>query len=778
MQTLGPGERTYKRDEIFELFNESLDQLIKAAKDEQYDSERLVLINQARRNWHFVKGDHFLVPAEVETPFGNIDGYVPYAGTGDEDGAKQRPLFSVNLIGGDCMKYMAVMGGSAPKVKAVSDDPNDPENIEASKDADANVRDLWIKLRMDQRWKTMAFHQYTTGPSYTRTVWRTDRRKYGQTVEPNIELQEQIGPDGMPEPVPVEVGQQVYVNGDVECETYTVLEVAHPFMAKTLDECDWFRCQVMRGKWKLLGAYDRLEKYRTEDPPDESDAASNAATEARESVANPTGTGRASRQNHWRHTEYWFAPELFESVADKQARTVFQRQYPDGMYLALVGQVKVDIQNQNVINEWAVNKTGTGEKILEKPLCDNIVPLQRLTNDLFGLAAETILRGIAQSIVDSQLIDRQAFSKKDAVPAEMIFTMQPVDGDINKRIGQIPPARMSDQHVPFVQLVRGFWQDITGIRPELTGGGEPAPTFRQEKQRRDQALMQLAPQAHEMLYCAENIARNAVLLRSKYGSGTIKVARKSAFGQETDVSDLARLQGSGWHTEASTEFPVSATDRFDKLYEMLKEFPPEVQQALSILDPVNVEVFLELMQIPDFNSTIQQQKQKTLRDISLLLEGQPIEGSPGPMGEPGPKEPSVPPDEFDDHAFVSRFVPLWMISNTGQQARDAKPAGFENVLLFWQAHSSMIPPEPTVKTSVNMSVKPPEVGPEITTQILQGAGFKGLPPGQPLPMVPEPVPSGGAADGGSEKPPSDEFSLQVGDVGPLDVNTPSPTAVQ
>lgn len=746
-------------EQILAQFGESLDELIKASVDPQYEMERLAIVNQARRNWHFVKGNHFLIPGMVDTPYGPVSDYVIYDGATsgvEENGANAKAFFPVNFIGGDCMKFMAVMGQAAPRVKAVADDPNDSQNIDASKDADAIVRDLWIRWRADQKQKTLAFHQYTTGPAYVRTLWKTDRRKYGQTTEPAIE----IGPDGNP----VELPQpNVYVNGDVEIHVYSVIEVAHSFMASELDECHWYRLEVMRPKYELLAAYGKpLEKYRgnDNDPPDEVLGSSNSAAEARESVASPSGYGKPKRPNHWRHAEHWFSPTMFEVVTNPQAREVFKAQFSDGMYLACVGNVKVDIDNCHVTDEWSVCKTGTGEKILEKPLCSNAIPMQRLFNDLFGLGAETILRAIAQTIVDSQLIDREAMAKKEPVPAEIILTALPVDGDINKRIAQIPPARMSDQQVPFMSLVRTSWQDITGIRPELTGGGDPAPTFRQEKQRRDQAMMQLSPQAHEHLYCWEQVGRNGVKMRAKYGNGTVKVPRKGAFGTETDVVDMARLQDSGWHTEADTNFPVLLSDRFDRFYELLKEFPPDVQAALSLLDPINLEQVLELLQIPGFNSTIEDQKQKTLRDISQLLEGQPVDGQPGPNGEQGQKQPSIPPDQFDDHAFVARFVPLWMISKTGEQARAAKPAGFENLLLWWQGHQSMVPPaqpqEPPVKASVSMSVTPEQVGPAATAQILQSAGLGVQPQDvQPMPR-PEPKPAAPNQDSG-EIPPVEEM---------------------
>jgi hypothetical protein len=629
MRELGPAPEALTARQIISMYGDQLEKLIKAAEDPQYEFERQILINQARLAWMFVKGLHFQVPGMVDTAFGQMVDFVPFdtQTSGDDSGANTRFCYPMNLIGGDCYKFVAVMGNSAPRVKAVADDPQDGEQIEQAQDADANVRDLWQKWQADRHQRVMAFHQYTTGPTYWRTPWVIDRPKYGQTVEP--QLAAQTMEDGTP--VPVETGEpRVYANGDVELHGYTVLEISHPYMAKNLAECGWFVCEVMRPKWELLAMFKGengqpgpLDEYRTNDlPDDDSQASGSLAAEARESVSTPSGTGRQKRPGQWRFREYWLSPEIYEVAEDATFRSILERQYPDGLYLPKVGKVKITLDNRKATDEWAVCKTGRGEKILEKPISADAIPYQRALNDLVNLAIETVLRSIAKTIMDSSLVNRESLTKNEAVPAEVILTLMPVDGDLSKKISQIPPSRVSDQLAPLIMQLRTMWQDNTGIRPELSGAGATTNTYREAKQRKDQALLQLSPQAQEEQYCWEDIGTNAVRMRARFGTGQVKASRKGSAGVETDVVDMARLSETGWHTEADDNFPISAADRFDKLWGLLKEFPPEVQQALSILDPTNLEETLELLQIPGYHSVQEEQKQKTLADIALLLAGQ------------------------------------------------------------------------------------------------------------------------------------------------------------
>jgi hypothetical protein len=792
VEIVGPAPEALSNDQIIQQYDSALTQMIKASLEPEYEFERQILVNQARLNWQFVKGNHFNVPGEVMSPYGSISDYLPFDGiqSGDETGPDIKLCPPLNVIGGDLYKFMAVMGQSAPAVKAVSDHPQETDSIAAAQNADVNIRDLWAKNKVDRQWKALAFHQYVTGPVFIRGIWNTDAKKYGQSVEPKIEVQ--MGPDGMP--MPVTVGQETYANGDAEMRIYSILEVSIPYHAKTREDVDRLRCEVMRSKWELLGHYKGqngqpgpLEKYRDSDVPDDDySASSTTAQEARDAVANPSGTGRAKKQNQWRFVEYWLKPHLYEAIIAADARQVFQTQFPDGIYIARVGSITVEIDNRQISEEWSICRVGRGEKIMERPIAADALPIQRALDDLFGMAIETVLRAITQTIMDAQLIDREAMNTKEAVPSEIILTALPVDGDITKRIYQIPPARLGDQVLPLLNLARSFMQDITGIRPELSGGGQPTQTYREAKQRRDQALMQLAPQADEMRFASEEIAEVLVKLRAKYGAGTVTAQRKGAYGMETDVADMAQLKESGWHAEANDDFPMTLADRRDAVFSMLKEMPPEVQQALSILDPLNIEEVFELMQVPGFESSLRDQKEKTLSDIQQLLNEQPIQPPPpppapdgsAPAAPSGPPQPSIQPDPFDNHGIAASVCSVWMISKTGRDAKNTNPGGFANVQAFWQAQQALAapppppPPPPPIKGSFAMTAKAEDFPNDLQT-VLAAAGVN-LPPSAPAPPPP------GPADMASPAPVSGAKGSQASPLPPLPngVAPPPPVPVQ
>lgn len=752
MQDLGPAPGALDDKAIIRKYDSQIAQLIKQAEDPFFQSERVLLINEARFNWLAVeKNMHFGIPGVTPSPYGSVLDWVPFDNLNSSDGQINGPdvrlAFPVALISGDCWKFCAVMGSNSPRVKGVADDVHDSESVHSAHVADVNIRDLWLKNRIDRRWRVVAFHQYTTGPCYIRGSWNTDATKYGESTEPEIDIV--AGPDGSP--MPTVTGTRTYANGDAEPSFHSILEVSHPYEAKSLTDCGWFKCECMRSKWELLAKYKGdgdtpgpLEKYRDGDVPDDDvSASSTIAAEARESTATPSGTGRPIRPNFWRFSELYLQPYLYESIMDSEARKVFQEHYPDGFYVARAGAINLEVDNRKLTDEWTVARVNRGERIMERPIVSDVMPIQRAIDDLVGMAQETVLRAITQTIMDSQLIDREAANTREAVPAEIILTALPVDGDLTKRIYQIPPARLSDQVRPLIQDFRAMMQDIGGIRPELSGGGEPTQTFREAQQRKQQALAQLAPQAQAMEDAAEDLARILVNLRSKYGAGTVKAENKSAYGSQTDVVDIASLQEEGWHAEADDQFPLTLSDRRDTLFGLLKDgFPPEVLQALGILNPINIEEVTELLQVPGFESAVQDQKEKTLADIQMLLQQQPQPGAPGPTGQPGPPQPSLPIDQFDNHGLVAALGSAWLVANF--KVKDGNPAGFANVVAFTQAHALAAapppppPPPPPLKGSLAVSLKAEDVPQEMST-LLQAAGIQTQPQTPPMSAPPPPM---------------------------------------
>lgn len=751
MTELGPAEGTLSLDEIAHKLEKEMKAALDEIIDPSHDAEQLQRIARAKSNIHFIKGNHFIAPDWVSSGGSEIVDWVVSDSSigGDDDGASVKFMYPFNVVGGDCWKYVAVMGQSAPRVKAVPDDLSDIEAERQADNADINVRDLTVKWRLDHVVKDIAYHQWTTGPAFLYSRHVVDGAKNGITLEPTVDLQEQESEFGTLT-LPVEGPPKPYENGDSELVVLSVLEVQIlPSTARHMGEVKFLRSQVMLSKFTLISTFPKLRKLKNDDilELDSRAATLTAASEAIDSASNASGVGKPQKRNEWPYTEDWFSPDYYEAFSDS-LRDVLKQQFPRGIKVSRVGQYVCDVKHEAVTDCMAVCKTGRGPYIMANPLCSDSIPIQKAVNDFFGLGIETILRAIPRTIVNQQLFDRQAISKNEAIPGEFLFATPPPGQKMDDMLTQTTAARFSDQMTPFLQMMRTYMTDINGMRPELSGGGPPSTTFREAKMRRDQALMQLQPAADCQQEAIEDILTIGIKQRAKYGVGSISApARSNVSGKRMDVADLAELSETGWHLEAESGVPETWAERADKLADLLKNYPPEILQLLGLTDVMNVQQIYDLLHIQGFQSPVFDQIRKMTDVISRLKTEMPVEvpGVVGPDGMQGPpvKTPSVMPEEgIDDPAFCVQFIQRWANGDDGRKTKQTNEAGYGNVKAFLDICQNMMqqamPPDP--------NGGPEQGGPPPQPS---SPGGQPPPPGPPpeQPQLPPPPPMGGEPAG-------------------------------
>ena len=660
---------------------EALRDLVRQCLNDEFDSERRVQIARAQANWLMVQGHHYLAPDFVDDGEGGEIAQLIDA-TADYEGTRQPIATAVNWLGGDCWKFVAVSGQAAPNCKAVADDPEDPESIRAAKVANANILDLAEKWDVRRKAREIAFHQYTTGPAFLYTSYVSDGDKYGYSEEETVELQPVEGPDGTITEVPVPGAPKQYPNGDVEMRVCNVLEVTVPYGRKNLRECEWISYEYMESKYRLLSLYrNELKEARDDEASDERGTDSQQTAErARSAVQEPRKSGKGKQKNAWLFRRVWLRPFMYEGIKDRQLRESLKASYSTGLRITYVKDKIVALDEERMDDVWAVVKTGRGEYITDNPLCQDMVPIQKADNKFWNLVLESLLRAIPKTLINQNLLDADAWTKNNATPMEVV-PVKPLNGEpLDKAVAHLPAARVSDQMMPFREALRQQSQDISGIRPEIAGGGPPTQTYREARQRRDQALMQLGPPSDERNAGLEVAFSNGVKLRAKYGTGLV-TRKATQFGETAEAYDMSEIAVDGWHVESDEGFPMSFADRADEMRTYLKEFPPEVQQYLGLMNPANVDAALELLQIYGFKSPMKDERDKIMDTVRRLLMEAPIQ-QPGPDGMPM-EMPTIPPEMgVDNHQFAVEVVKNWCNTQQGRAEAEKNKPGYANVKAY------------------------------------------------------------------------------------------------
>lgn len=715
--------------EIMRRLSEPLSQALEAITQEDgFRRERLAHINRAKLYWHYVKGNHYIAPAFSEAGGTEIVDFEPI----DLSGEGERFAYPVNVIGGDCWKFVSVTGQALPTIKAVPDDIESQQDIQTAKMHDASIRDLWQKWDLRYRAPEISFHQYTTGPVFGYTPVVTDAQRFGTRQEEILTGFEPVPtPDGgmVQQPVTQTIDLP---NADVDLHMCNILHVMVPFGTRSLSECDWLWYEYMESKYKLIAKFGKKLRLYKNFPLDlKSGVLSTEAAEAASSVSNATGKSQSLKGSHWEYRQIWLQPQMYESISDKDVRAFLAQKYPDGLKLTLVKDWVVQMDNQRLTDYWAVCKTGRGEFIMEAPVCHDIVPIQKALNSFVSIAIETLLRAVPKTIVDQSLIDIEKLVENSNLAVELLPTKVPAAGmDLRNAMVAMPQARFSEQMVPFGELLRKYSQDI-GIRPEITGGGETTNTYREARQRRDQALMQLAPALQEQKRFLEKVSENASNLRAKFGTGMIKAISNDAFGDQSAQFSMAEMPTTGWHCEAEEGLPMSWADRADRLAGYFQEWSPEAQNALGLFDPTNSDKVHEFLGIPGFKSSPEYERQKVMDRIGRLVKETPIPGM-GPDGMPI-DQPSVMPEPFvDDFGFCAAVVKTWCNSPAGRRAQAQTPDGYRNVVLHGMEQEKMaqMMAAPPPGAPPPQEGGPPPGGP--------GPGPKGPPQPDGQPPIPGP----------------------------------------
>jgi hypothetical protein len=679
-------------------------------------------VAQAEKQYLYWQGKQYLAP-KLDSALGVIG----YKSAIDPSKTKGKRVFAsvYNIIYGDGIKFVSVVGQRRPNQRCVPDVSDDEGQAKQARKASSALRLLHRQWSMAKRVKEMAFHLWVSGPAFLYTHYVSDGNRYGVDTEPIIETVDQPTPEGFrctqcgavsagmacdqcgtelrpedyvpPQPltVPRVTGTQQYPRGQVELDILSLLHVSTPFEARSLAECDWLSYSTLRSKYRLMAAFDG--KFDTEkiDNSGNEDTAEREAANSQERVTNPDGALHSRDSNQWIVDLRWIRPDVYHAFTDEKRKLLAQN-FPDGVKVVRLNGVPAFLESEKLDNYWAACKTGTGEFINSDALCATSMPVQDDVNNMVNIASETVLRAIPKTFVDGQLIDGADFNENSPLVAEVIRTKLGTGSDIQKMIGQLPTARFSDQMMPLMSGIRELGRDISGVRPELSGGGPTTNTFREALQRKNQALMQFNPPFDEIQECVSQASENGIRELARFGSGTVTVPPEEDNGlNPSEVVDLAMLQEAGWHVEAEESVPMTFGEKAERMAQIVSE-NPQLAMMLGFQHPMNIDRVHQMFGVEDFYQPGANEREKVLNVIQRLMAEGPIQNVDPMTGAPM-EMPSIMPDEFEDkdHLFFADMVRAWCNSPVGERAREENPEGYRNVVLYGKQQDMMgQPPMP------------------------------------------------------------------------------------
>lgn len=703
--------------------------------DRPIEVQRLSQIALAERNYLYFQGKQYLVPApDIK---GRTIGWRQVGKTGK--GKDPRFASIYNHIYGDGIKFMAIIGQQLAKLKAVPDDPGNTEFRRMAETGDMAIELLhrWWNIQRLQR--QIAFHNWVTGPAFLHPRYVSDGYQYGWVEELTFTTETMEEPAGFRcqncqeksptqlcqkcanpidpaffEPasritLPVEGPPERYARGRVEMNICSSLFVTIPFGKDEMRKLEWLAWRQVMPKYVLKGRYKQFADEGTSSTIDQ------ATTDATEGIESPSGIDGRGQSEKSVYEERWITPQVYQAFP-LATRRALQKQFPDGMMIARAGDQILDVEASKLIDNWSACVTGTGEYLESAPLAHYLISMQDDTNSLFNMGKEIVLRHIPRALIDSSLIDREAWNEKPPTVGELLLTRIGGNQNLGAMVKDLPRADFPPELIQLEAVIAAQRQYIGGVQPVLAGGGDQTfTTWRASAQAKNMAMMQLTPVVLNTHDGIGEATMNGVRQLVKYGTGEEMIPPKKgiAFAQAR-VLRLEELSETGWHIERIENLPMSYGEKVQRVQELAEQNPP-LSMTIGLHHPMNTKAVQEMLGVDDLYCPGSHEQEAAEALIEKLLLEQPGDDIDPMTGGPIRKSSQpVRPFEHKNHGAFAEIIRTWCNSSIGREMNLSNPLGYENVALHGQEQeqmaAAMMAPAPAAEGGPQPGGAPPAGG--------------------------------------------------------------------
>lgn len=768
------------KDKLKAAIEKHIDQDIEPEKVEQY--------RKARRNDFYYRGIFDIAPTRIS------DQVVDYTQIGipvSSDPRKTRELnYNFNITRGDFMKAIAVLGSKAPDCSAVPDDADDEDSYDVARRADLVDQKIARSVDLNEIQAELTLDLCTTTTTFIYTPWVVDGGKYGETSEPKLEEEQvpwgdpsykcvhcgtetpvdegtetgmcaspgcgkPLGAEDLQEPqkvtLPSEQGTEDFANGGVEWYIKNIFSVSTPFFARKLKDAEWLRLEEEITPSQGMEIFPDISKELLE--RGENSETSGFGQQVRAQVSSESGI-RRHRENTVRFTRYWLRPSFLNNLRDDKVtveetgnqeqslRDLLRNRFHRGVRITMINGEIQDLFEESMDDVWVACKPSVSKYLYCDPLCHDSIPFQELTNRLGNIGVQTLLRAIPVTLMDSDLLDREALKNREQIVAEVLPIKRRTGQAISDSMGQLPQAKFSDQQMPFMAGMQELRQDINGIRPELSGGGAVLPTAHQTETRKQQALMQLRITYNNTRWAMAKARENAVRQYARYAPGQMKAEpTPGVLGPEAgQMVQIADLVDGKFHFEPDDGMARTFEDERQDFKDMTTgqtAAPPALLTAVGLDSPVNLPRVQKYFGAAGWYYPGKDERTKLRKILRRLLAEAPQQG---PDGSPAP---TVQLDPWDDPKLLGMLMAAWFNSDAGTSERESNPNGFQNALAYWQEcqKAANPPPQPAAKLTFTRSLD--KTPPDEASEIEQQFGINAKPGQLPVPAPPQKT-TGGA----------------------------------
>ena len=326
---------------------------------------------------------------------------------------------------------------------------------------------------------------------------------------------------------------------------------------------------------------------------------------------------------------------------------------------------------------------------------DDMIDCQNRVNDLYEIVQESMERSLPITVADPKIIRPDKIKKLQGSYGNIIWSEPSPLGDFSKHFYQMRTTDVRPEMLEVGNVVHHSYREVTGILPEIFGGGTKHQTFGEAQMDRNQALMALGVPWYFMRRGWEKAFYNGVKQVAKNAVGGKFFIEKSKdyYGEGVTLPvDVNTLLEGGWKVSSDESMPLT-TDKVRVWMESLLQNSPEVATRLGMFHPENLPRMSDILGIAGGWVIPEDRDRRAVMDAINKLKTEQAMTQEDDMGNVIEMS-SEPFDPFlHDPFFAAQVIKTWLTSEEGNQLREENPAAWQNVYLYGQqAFSAAQPP--------------------------------------------------------------------------------------
>ena len=628
----------------------------------------------------------------------------------------------VNVMRGHIESITAAITAQTPRTHFSPENPNDPDDINASEAFTALSRLLDMHNSAPMIFIKTVFLLYTQGPIFFYNYNKTDKA-FGihvkRTVQPTTFTQPQLlcadcgdpkedevcascgGPtDGIEEEVEVE-GQEV-----IEESYEKSREIIEVYGSTHVKVPRWITNQASTPYLCLEGEFP-ISFIKSLYP--KKAASIGLAGDEREKEARRPLQNQTIQPSNTTLSRLWVRPWEYWRLSD-EPRKLLEKQFPSGVYIVRIDNgVVLEAFDEDLDAHWTMTENPMSNRVYFDPLAKPIIPIQQMLNEGINMIWETIEQGIPMTFVDRDLIDVNKLNQTEAEIGGMVGTKISLGSgeSIASKVFQTRSTSLPAELPDFIQLLIKLGEFVLGSLPGIWGGANEggSKTLGEAERMRSSALQRLT-----LHWTMIKSAWNKMKLKACQEFKDNMVSDEEFVPGANSLSIPIRKQDmrgrvTGIYPETDDIFPLTWVDRAARYMDLIGTQNETINSVLFDIENSNLmrkAVATEDIYIPGLD-----QRNLQLNEIFKLLKS-----GPNPDGTP-----TVMPDEFVDNAEIHMTVTQNFLASTlGQWHKENNPEGYANVLAHLQYHQMMLEQQMAAQPTAPQTETTPTQGAESAPQ--------------------------------------------------------------